>query len=97
MKVDFSKEENGHGKFMVNEAGQEVARIEFRLNDKIMTVLHTEVDPSVEGKGFAKLMLSSLTDYARTNGLKVKPLCPFVYGQFKKLPELYNDIWLQTA
>src|SRR5690606_17213589 len=97
MRVNFSKKENGIGKFFIREDEQEVDRIEVRLSDDLITVLHTEVDAVAEGKGYAKIMLTSLTDYARNKNLKVKPLCPFVYGQFKKHPELYGDIWMQTV
>jgi|SRR5690606_494624 predicted GNAT family acetyltransferase len=97
MGVNFTKNETGLGKFFVSEGEAEVARMEVRLSDRLITVLHTEVDQSAEGKGYAKIMLSSLAEFAREKQLKVKPLCPFVYGQFKKHPELYGDIWMQTT
>lgn len=60
---------------------------------KELMVFHTEVDPSKEGKGYAGQLLQKLVQYARDNQLKIIPLCPYVHGQFKKHPELYEDVW----
>lgn len=60
-----------------------------------LTVYHTEVDDEYAGNGFAKLLLNQLVSYARENGLKIVPLCPYVHAQFKRHPEEYNDVWLK--
>ncbi|HET8752851.1 MAG TPA: N-acetyltransferase, partial [Salinimicrobium sp.] len=35
--------------------------------------------------------------YARNNDLKVIPLCPYVYAQFKKHPDEFSDIWKKQS
>ncbi|HEU4902844.1 MAG TPA: N-acetyltransferase [Flavisolibacter sp.] len=35
----------------------------------------------------------TMVDYARKNGLKVIPLCPYVHAQFKRHPADYADVW----
>jgi len=60
-----------------------------------LTVFHTEVSPEFEGRGFAKLLLDQLVSYARENGLKIVPLCPYVNVQFKRHPQEYSDLWFK--
>lgn len=35
----------------------------------------------------------AMVEHARTNHLKVIPLCPYVHAQFKRHPEEYADVW----
>ena len=58
-----------------------------------LTVYHTEVFPAGEGKGIGKKLLEHMVEYARKNNLMVIALCPYVFAQFKRHPELYADIW----
>lgn len=60
---------------------------------KELMVFHTEVDPQSEGKGYAGQLLQALVQYVRDHQMKIIPLCPYVHAQFKKHPELYEDIW----
>jgi hypothetical protein len=70
-----------------------LAEMEVSVSDSNVTVYHTEVVPKAEGKGLAKKLLAAMSGYARKNGLKVIPLCPYVHAQFKRHPEEYADIW----
>ena len=58
-----------------------------------LAVLHTEVSPEFEGRGFAKLLLDQLVGYARENGLMIQPLCAYVHLQFRRHPAEYEDVW----
>lgn len=74
---------------------QKAGKMDISVIGKKLTVYHTEVNPEHEGKGFAKILLEKLVSYARENNLKIVPLCPFVHAQFKRHPELYNDVWMK--
>lgn len=67
--------------------------MDIQISGNVLTVFHTEVDPAYEGRGFAKLLLHQLVEYARENTLKIMPLCPYVHLQFRRHPEEYNDVW----
>ena len=64
---------------------------EYRRADGVLTVMHTEVPPALNGKGIGSKLVRGLLDIARTEGLKVRPLCPFVKAYIDKHPE-YEDL-----
>ena len=45
---------------------------------------HTEVNEDFKGKGVGQQMLMKAVAYARTNHLKIMPLCPFAKSVFDK-------------
>lgn len=65
----------------------------FDIQGSDMTVFHTEVEPEVRDKGYAKLLLEAMVNYAREQQLRVIPMCIYVHTQFKRHPEAYADIW----
>ena len=81
------------GGFYVWDGGEQVGEMVISIDGNDLTVYHTEVAPKAEGRGYAKKLLQAMVDYARTHGLKVIPLCPYVHAQFKRHPDEYADIW----
>lgn len=92
-EVQLILNSKGHGAFLIEEEKERIAEMVIAVDDKNVTVYHTEVSPKAEGKGLAKKLLESMVSYAREKKLSVIPLCPFVHAQFKRHPELYTDIW----
>ncbi len=91
--VALKLNETNHGHFYIMENDEQIAEMEISISGDDLTVYHTEVLPKAEGKGLAKKLLSSMTDYARSKHLKVIALCPYVYAQFKRHPQEYADVW----
>jgi predicted GNAT family acetyltransferase len=89
--------EHQRGGFYIQDAGTPLGKMEIGISDKKLTVYHTEVDPSAEGKGLAKQLLAAMVAYARQNQLQVIPLCPFVNAQFRRHPDEYADIWYKPS
>jgi len=52
---------------------------------------HTEVNPDFKGQGVGNQMVDVAVAYARTNGLKIIPLCPFAKSVFDKRAD-YRDV-----
>lgn len=48
---------------------------------------HTGVDDSLRGLGVGKALVERLVEDARTDGVTIVPLCPFVKAQFARHPE----------
>jgi uncharacterized protein len=42
-------------------------------------------------------LLTAMVDYAKGHQLKVVPLCSFVHAQFKRHPDMYEDVWKKDA
>ena len=66
-------------------------RVEYMLVQDRIIYTHTEVDPALEEKGVGSLLVRYALEYARQEGLKIMPLCPFVAGYMKRHTE-YNDL-----
>lgn len=67
-----------------------MAVVEYRDRGDHWTVVHTFVPPHLEGRGIAAVLTKTLLDFARENGIKVRPLCPYTVSYVKRHPE-YND------
>lgn len=83
----------GHGAFYIKEADEQVAEMSVSISGNELTAYHTEVSPKAEGKGLGKRLFVAMSDYARKNGLRVIPLCPFVHAQLKRRRQEFADIW----
>ena len=81
------------GAFRIMEDDEQIGEMAIDINEGILTAYHTEVVEKAEGKGYAKKLLSAMSEYARKNSLKVVPLCPYVHLQFRRHPDEYADIW----
>ena len=92
-EVKLNINENGKGAFNINVEEKEIGEMVISVSGKNLTVHHTNVDAKYEGQGWAKKLLNAMVEYARKNGLKVIPLCPYVHAQFKRRADEFKDIW----
>jgi len=67
--------------------GELVGELVYRLRDSRITLLHTEVSPSVEGQGLGGRLVAGALDDIRARGLRVVPLCPFVRAYLRRHPD----------
>lgn len=93
--IELKINDNGRGAFVIEGDNERLAEMQIGISNGNLTVYHTEVSDILKGHGVAPRLLSEMADYARKNSLKVIPLCPYVHAQFKRHPELYEDIWNQ--
>jgi predicted GNAT family acetyltransferase len=91
--IQLSLNDKQHGSFFIQEGEEKIAEMVIAIAGSNLTVYHTEVVPEEEGKGLAHELLVYMVEYARQHQLKVIPLCPYVHAQFKRHPELYQDLW----
>lgn len=73
------------------EAEGHVAFSTYERSGETITILHTEVPKELAGRGIGTALAHGILELIRTEGLKVKPLCPFVKAYIGKHPE-YADL-----
>lgn len=76
----------GLSRFELNIDGH-VAFIVYRESPGRITLIHTEVEPVLEGKGAATAVIEKTLQYLEQNGLRLVPLCPLVVAYLKRHPE----------
>ena len=79
--------------FYIGEASSPQAWLEFTRAENILTLVHTEVTPILQGQGVAGQLVAFAVDYARQHQLKVVPVCDYAAGQFAKKAD-YRDVLL---
>jgi len=77
------------GRFEVR-LGNDVAFTEYRRLANGILFPHTEVPPAFEGKGVGGKIVRTALEWARSEGQKVMPTCPFVAGYIQKHPEFHD-------
>ena len=65
----------------------ETAFTEYVIHEGAMVLPHTVVPPAFEGRGVGSALAKAALGYAREQGLRVKPVCPFIAGYIVKHPE----------
>ena len=75
------------GRFEVRIGDRVVGLASYHVENGTMTLPHTEVDPSMGGRGLGKLLVSGVLDAARERGLTVLPYCSFVRHYIQQHPE----------
>ena len=75
------------GRFEVRLDGRVVGLASYHVEGGTMTLPHTEVDPSVGGRGIGSLLVAGVLAAARERGLTVLPYCSFVRHYIQQHPE----------
>lgn len=73
------------------EADGHVAFSTYERSGGTITIQHTEVPKELGGRGIGTNLARGMLELIRAEGLKVKPLCPFVKAYIGKHPE-YSDL-----
>jgi len=64
-----------------------VAELDYRIKDGVIAFTHTGVPPALEGNGIGSLIVRIGLDYAREQGYRIFPLCPFVDAYIRRHAE----------
>ncbi|WKL48465.1 GNAT family N-acetyltransferase [Flavobacterium pectinovorum] len=82
------------GYFEAVEDGKEAGKMTYTwAGDSKFIIDHTEVSEEFNGKGVGKKLLMAAVEYARTNNLKIIPLCPFAKSVFDKVEEIRDVLF----
>ncbi|OXG06653.1 hypothetical protein BC749_102578 [Flavobacterium araucananum] len=61
--------------------------------DSKFIIDHTEVNEGFNGKGVGKKLVLAAVEYARTNNVKIIPLCPFAKSVFDKTEDIRDVLF----
>jgi predicted GNAT family acetyltransferase len=61
-------------------------RLDYRLHGDVMTIVHTEVDPALEGRGVAGQLVQAALAHARSEGLRVDAACSYARAWMERHP-----------
>ena len=72
--------------------GERVGLLTYRIAGDVITMLHAEIDPVHGGQGLGTALARGALEDARSRGLSVRPLCPFVAEVVRREPDVYADL-----
>ncbi len=82
---------DNRGEFVMERDGVRVGELTYSLAGSRMTILHTEVSPTLRGSGAAAKLLESAVQLARAEKLKVASRCSYASAVLARTPA-YADI-----
>lgn len=91
--MEIQHENNSkNGVFFVEDAGQRLAEMTYVWSGENKFIIdHTQVSELLKGKGIGKQLVMAAVAFARQNGYKIMPLCPFAKRVFDTTPDI-NDV-----
>jgi len=86
------KDDGKKGAFFIELNGDIVAEMTYVWTGKTGIIIdHTNVDVKLKGQGAGKQLVIKAIEFARANGLKIMPLCPFAKSVFDK-EKAFRDV-----
>ncbi len=64
-----------------------VAELVYRVDDRHLTIVHTEVPEQMRGRGIGGRLVRAALERAEAEGLSVVPLCPYARKWLRDHPE----------
>lgn len=64
-----------------------LAECSYRRQGDVLVLHHTEVPASLQGQGVAAALVQATLAWARTEGLRVRPVCSYVAAYMQRHPE----------
>lgn len=93
--MDFIHEENRI--YLIDPNNQTIAEVTFPdVQDNIVNIDHTFVDPSLRGQGIAGKLMEETVKHLRTKQKKAQLTCSYAVSWFKEHPEC-KDVVVQDT
>lgn len=86
MKIQRHQSEE-EGQYFIEENGEILAQMEFRLRQGRLIIVHTVVEKAYEGKGYGKMLVEKAVSDARAGKYAIVPVCKFARKYFDTHPE----------
>lgn len=94
MEILHQEDEKG-GAFFIEKEGRRLAEMTYvRAGSDKIIIDHTEVSDELRGTGAGKKLVHAGVEWAREQGILIKPLCPFA-KRIMEMTEAYHDVLLK--
>ena len=70
----------------IGQAAKDAAICSYRRVGDVLVLHHTEVPPALQGQGLAGELVQAVLDWARAQGLRVRPTCSYVAAYMRRHP-----------
>jgi predicted GNAT family acetyltransferase len=74
----------------LGDAPGQLALCSYRRMGDTLVLHHTEVPWALQGRGIAGELVQSVLDWARAQGLRVRPSCSYVAAYMRRHPETHD-------
>lgn len=78
-------------RFEVQDSG-ETAFLDYKISEKTLSLLHSEVPGNIGGKGIANALAAHAFEFAAAEDLKILIYCPFITTYVKRHPSLLTQM-----
>ena len=75
------------GRFEIKDGDRVVGLASYHVDDDVMTLPHTEIDPAMGGRGLGTRLVAEVLTAARERQLHVLPYCSFIRKYLVEHPE----------
>jgi predicted GNAT family acetyltransferase len=65
---------------------------QYQVTDQSIALLHTEIDPDFEGRGYGSKLAAGVLADARSRGVDVVVRCPFISVYVRRHRDEYPDL-----
>ena len=90
--MEITHKNNAGGFFLAEEEGKRMGYLSYEwASDTEFAILHTVVEEAFQGKGIAKALLNAAVDFARANGYRIQPICPYAEKVFAR-DAIFDDV-----
>ena len=91
MEIKLDQKRSSLGAFYIDDDGTRLGEMDFLINDGVMNIYHTEVNPSIGSHNWGFKLVETGVKFARENRLKILPTCTFAKSVFNRT-EAFQDV-----
>ncbi len=73
-------------RYELHVGGRLVTIADYRRDGDVIVVPHVETEPQMRGRGMADRLMRGMLDQLRSQGLSIRPLCPYAADFIRKHP-----------
>ena len=90
-EIVLKQDSPSKGAWVIERDGKRLAEMTYSMAGDKIIIDHTDVSDALRGTGTGGKLVAAAVEWARANGKKILPLCPFAKSVFDKTAD-YSDV-----